>query len=350
MRQRIWLTRRGLATVILVVFATYVGWQHGARALNAVAAPAAVALVVGLVSVWRASYSDVDISPLRPGFPGESRQLSVAVDGRGLATVDIDLPGGLADDRIEATVTLPHTFERSTELTDRGVYDRVEATVRLRDPLGLFERRFDSESGTELVVYPRRYSLGLDLDSGVFLEAFAAERQEFDRLREYVPSDPLRNVHWKTSAKHDEFYVVEYSESRSRETIHIAASAARGMADEMASAVVSVAETALDSGFDVAVAVPDGSVPAGSGAPHRGNVLRLLARTGAGSVPAEVVEADIVIEAGSRTLRNAPRETTIRIGSRSSLFEDLQTGPYTGVGHSRPSERRAVDGQKEVVT
>ncbi|PSP60117.1 hypothetical protein BRC73_03880, partial [Halobacteriales archaeon QH_7_66_37] len=149
----------------------------------------------------------------------------------------MDLPYGTSEERVDATVTLPHTFDLETTLEQRGLYDVGPPTIRQRGPLGLVERRIDTTETSTLVVYPERYGLARD---GVFSRFFAdeleTERQEFDRLREYTPGDPLRHIHWKSSAKHDEFLVMEFAPTRRTETVTIAASSTPGYADEMARA------------------------------------------------------------------------------------------------------------------
>ena len=315
------ITRRGRIAIGAIVVAVILGWQFGARSLNAVAAPTLVALVIGALHVRRSGTPSVELSAVEAGFPGESRPVTVSLSGSGIATVELELPYGASGDRVDATVTLPHTFDLETTLERRGLYDVGPATVRQRDPLGLVERRVETTETTAVVVYPRRYRLARgSAISQFFTDELETERQEFDRLREYVPEDPLRHIHWKSSAKHDEFLVMEFAPTRRTETVTIAASAVPGSADEMARASATLAEAALDAGFDVGVVVPDGVLPPGQGAIHRQNLLRLLARAGAGPVPDSVAdEADVAIHA-------AGEGTDVRIADRSYALSALVTG------------------------
>lgn len=315
------ITRRGRAALAVIAVAVVLGWQFGARSLNAVAAPTLAALVIGALHVRRSGVPSVELSAVEAGFPGESRLVTVSLSGSGIATVELELPYGASGDRVDATVTLPHTFDLETTLEQRGLYDIGPPTVRQRDPLGLVERRVETTETTTVVVYPRRYRLARDgAISQFFTDELETERQEFDRLREYVPEDPLRHIHWKSSAKHDEFLVMEFAPTKRTETVTIAASAVPGSADEMARASATLAEAALDAGFDVEVVVPDGILPPGQGAIHRQNLLRLLARTGAGQVPDSVAdEADVAIHA-------AGEGTDVRIADRSYALSALVTG------------------------
>jgi uncharacterized protein (DUF58 family) len=313
-------TRRGLTVAGVVVLSVTLGQLFGQAALNAVAAPAAVALAVGLVQVYRADEPTVSTDPPLPGFPDERRTLSVAVEGSGLASVEWSLPDGLAGADVLATATLPHTVEREVTLRERGVYEFAPVTVTVRGPLGLVAARSEHPVAGTAVVYPRRYAVAGAGLADQFADELAAERQEFDRLREYVPGDPLRNVHWKSSAKHDDFLVMEFGASQETEAVAVAASAEDGCADEMASAAASVLELGLEAGLAVGVSVPAGTVAPGQGESHRENVLRLLARTGAGDL-AESVHADADV-----SIRATESGTTVRTGDGSYDFDRVTTG------------------------
>jgi uncharacterized protein (DUF58 family) len=315
------ITRRGRVAIAAIVVAVLLGWQFGARSLNAVAAPALAALVVGAVHVRRSAEPTVELSAVEAGFPGEKRSLRMSLSGRGIASVELDLPYGTSEEHLEATVTLPHTFELETTLQRRGLYDVGPATVRQRDPLGLIERSVETSEVTRVVVYPRRYGLARDGDVGrFFADELETERQEFDRLREYTPEDPLRHIHWKSSAKHDEFLVMEFAPTRRTETVTVAASAVPGAADEMARASATLAEAALDAGFDIELVVPDGILPPGQGTTHRRNLLQLLARASAGPVPDAVAdEADVTVHATGEG-------TDVRIADRRYALSELVTG------------------------
>ncbi len=308
------LTLRGWGVVCVVGLAALFAALSGARALNAVAAPLVVAVGVGALQLSRAGMPTVSVSPMRPGFPDQTRQLRVQLEGQALARVRIPLPDGLAGAAVDATVDMPCTFERAVTLEERGVHQFSRITVVQRGPLGLVARGVEAPVPGGVVVYPRRYTVtGASLAS-LLSEDAVAERQEFDRLREYVPGDPLRNVHWKSSAKRDEFLVMEFSSGRTDETVEIVAGATADSADEMASAVATVAGLALDANRPVSVTLADGDIPAGQGETHRGNVLRLLAETDGGSLP------DHRHEAADISIRATDRGTTLQVGDRRHDF------------------------------
>jgi uncharacterized protein (DUF58 family) len=316
------LTTRGWVAASLVGLAVVLAWAFGERSLNAVAAPTLAALVVAGVLVYRAAPPTVEYDLPRPGFPGEQRHIRFDVDGDGLATVRHSLPPGLTTQAVDATVTLPRTFELPVTLETRGVYEVGPPDIRQRDPLGLVERRVGIDTAGTMLVYPQVYTLADATLGGLFADRTTAERQEFDRLREYVPGDPLRNVHWKSSAKHDDFLVMEFSPTERTESVSIAATADQGRADRMADATATVALAALDAGLSVELVVPDGHIPSGVGDTHRENLLRLLARTGHGTVePSRRETADVVVDAGeSSTVVELPGDANRR------SFDSLVTG------------------------
>jgi len=314
------LTRRGWGALAAVVVTLLLAWSFGERSLNAVAAPTLAALAVAVVSVYRADPPEVTFAEPRAGFPGEQRTLSFQVEGDGLAVVRHALPAGLTGQPVDATASLPRSFEQPVTLAARGVYELGALEIRQRDPLGLVERRVAAQASTQLVVYPQVYALADPTLGGIFADPMAAERQEFDRLREYVPGDPLRNVHWKSSAKQDEFLVMEFSPTERTETLRLAATAESGGADRMAGAAATLTDAALQAGLTVELWVPDGHLPPGSGEVHRENAMRLLARTEHGDVDDGArVGADVVITGESDAV-------SVELPEDHRSFDSLVTG------------------------
>ncbi|MFB6297367.1 MAG: DUF58 domain-containing protein [Salinirussus sp.] len=320
------LSRRGWALLAVVIVGVVLAQLFGQPGLNAVVAPAAVALVAGLVQVFRATEPTVTVEGPRAGFPDETRSLSVAVEGGGLVGVSLTLPDGLAGADIDATVTPPHAFEREVRLVRRGIHAIDPPAVDQRGPLGLVRDEVPTAGRTETVVYPRRYAVAGSGVATLFAADSIEERQEFDRLREYVPGDPLRNVHWKSSAKHDEYLVMEFAPARRDETVSIAAEATEGNADGMASAAATVAELAFDADLSVGLTLPGESLSPGAGGDHRESLLRLLAAADSGSVPDPAREAaDVAIEA-------TDAGTQVRTAEEAYDFDAVTTTRKTVAG------------------
>lgn len=278
-------TRRGVGVAVVGAAAVGMAAVSSARALNAIAAPAGVVLVASAVQLFVAGRPTLDRTAIPAGFPGEVRTVTIDLDGGGIARIDDEIPAGLAVRREEVRAALPATIDYEIGLADRGEWTIGPPTVVLTDVLGLFVRSVEPASTASVVVYPSLTDLrGHESIAGLFERGAIAERQAFDTIREYAPGDPLRDVHWKSSAKRDELIVKEFVGETADRTLSIAATATPGHADEMASAAASVAVIALDAGRSVGVTCPGGHVPVGRGDEHRRQVLELLARTGDGSI------------------------------------------------------------------
>ncbi|NPC44305.1 DUF58 domain-containing protein [Nocardioides sp. zg-1230] len=102
----------------------------------------------------------------------------------------------------------------------RGVHVVGPVAYDKTDPVGLVTRRFETGAALELFVAPRVTDLtvfagGLtnDLD-GATSQQLSMSDLAFHALREYVPGDDLRHVHWRSSAKAGELLVRQYHETR----------------------------------------------------------------------------------------------------------------------------------------
>lgn len=100
----------------------------------------------------------------------------------------------------------------------RGVYTLGPAKLVTTDPLGLFTFSATLPVQTELVVLPepllaRDRSAGGEGAFGVRErdgKTRRGEGMEFHGVREYQPGDPLRRVHWATSARRGKLAVIEF--------------------------------------------------------------------------------------------------------------------------------------------
>ena len=299
------LTRRGWAVALVAVSGFAMAWLFGARSLNAVVAPALIALGFAALSVSRIDRPGIERSSPEPGFPGARRTIETAIesDSGALVTVEETFGAGLSPERTRFETTLDAgAIETEVELRSRGAHRLGSLTLTVTDPFGLLEHEFGYTTATEVIVYPTIYELQGPgrYDLSVFPEAERTERrQEFDRLRMYERGDSLRDVHWKTSAKRpsDEFVVKQFVDETDPGGIHVVAEGVQDP-DSVASAAASVADYLLSAGMSVRLSVGDGSIEEGLGARHRHAILETLARTEARSVlPATRESADVLVRA-----------------------------------------------------
>lgn len=325
------VTRRGYAVFGICLGALVLGVTFGARALNAVVVPGLVALVVGWVGVKRTPRPTVTRNRPASGFPGDVREVVLEI-GFGdstrtrSATVRDALEEGLQAEIGAIEMGVPGRITYDCVLGRRGEHAIGPAVITITDALGLFEREFRPATTTDVLVYPPVERL-----SGYAREAFLGgrtdapfnDRGEFDSLREYVPGDPLRDVHWKSSAKRDDFVVTEFAADTEREGLAIVTEAAPGQADEMASAAASVACWLLENGIEIDVTTPDGRL-SGADTATRERVLALFARTGTGRVADRRRErADVAIAAETGGV-------TVTIGDSTIPFDRLVDPAATG--------------------
>lgn len=296
------LTRRGQAMVVVIVAAIAMGAMFGARGLNAVAAPGAVALLAAAIQVWRLDAPSFEREVPANGYRGEAVpiRLHFRVDRPFSARVHDVVDEGLSAEGNDRALALQSgTIEYEIHLDDRGEQSIGPTFVEARDVLGLVRRTIRYPGRDEMLVRPQVHLLaGPRREDLVRLYGgHSDERQEFDHLRHYERGDPLRDIHWKSSAKQpdDQLIVKEFAAEEGTRSVVIAAGAAPGQDDAMADAAASIAVDLLRTGVSVGLTTPSGHLEPDVGLDHRNRLLDHLAVARAGS-PSGAAQADIRIE------------------------------------------------------
>lgn len=135
----------------------------------------------------------------------------------------IELPVGDALRELTVPLLGPHhatQLHAAVSTERRGVITVGPVTIARQDPLGLLRREATWRESHRLHVHPKTAllppnSAGLVRD----LEGQASKRLidsdlSFHAVREYVPGDALRHVHWKSTAKTGTLMVRQYEESQ----------------------------------------------------------------------------------------------------------------------------------------
>jgi uncharacterized protein (DUF58 family) len=333
-------TRRGTGVLVVALLAFVLGVQYGARSLDAVLVPSLVAVVIGTVQVLRGRRPVVRRAKPVPGFPDETRTVRVEVESNLPCDVHESTSEGVRAVDPDASLAGNGRYEYEVELLARGEHALGPATVFQRDTLGLVSHATELRETTPMLVYPRVEPVANRVAfAGLVERAGTEDRDAFDRLREYSSGDALRDINWKASAKRPdgEFVVTEFA-AQERGGISIVAESGVGYADEMATAAASVAGYLLDADLLVDVAVPGGELEEGRGEEHRGEMLELLARTGAGRVTGSRADrADVYVfadEDGTRVrVRDTvhPFESLIATDGSASVQSDREDPLETGV-------------------
>ena len=270
-------------------FATAAQWSAGTiRPAGALAAAAAtLGLVLGLVFGWvefmvagaasvlllisavpflfGARAYDVDLTLTHERIvagEGVDGRIVVRNDGHRVALPGrIDIPVGAGLVEFGVPLLRPgHDVEQSLDIPGlpRGIVTVGPATTVRSDPIGLLRREHSFHDVHDLYVHPRTTSLpstsaGLIRDlEGAPTRRLVDADMSFHAIREYVPGDSRRQIHWRSTAKTGRLMVRQYEESR-RSRMAVVLAVAEGEyadADEFELAVSCAASLGLRAVHD----------------------------------------------------------------------------------------------------
>lgn len=329
------LTRRGISLLAVVASGVVLAAWFGPRSLNALVLPAVVALAAAVVQVYRADPPRVERETPADGFPDSTGTVTLHLDAERSypATVTDSLPAALdADSTVDVVVGgAPVSYE--VTYRTRGEHEIGPLSLVAQDVLGLVRGEMVAEGTDTVLVYPpvrRLTGSATQTLSSVRDPEPSNRRDEFDHLREYVRGDSLRDVHWKSSAKHSELIVKEYVPEADVESVLVSAGGVRSAGDRMAEAAATLSVTLVRRGVPVTLSTPSGVVEAAPG--DERPLLEHLARAESGRIPDE--SADVVVDAGETA-------TTVRLGDRETTFDGLVRGDSDGLGPAEAADRTA---------
>ena len=106
----------------------------------------------------------------------------------------------------------------------RGTYRIGTQCILVRDFLQIFVLRCDVDIYNDVLVYPRRMTMervtktsATDIPNDNAAVVFSTEKAEIGNIREYIPGDTLKSIHWKLSSKLQENLMVkEFNTNTSR--------------------------------------------------------------------------------------------------------------------------------------
>jgi len=217
-------TRRGLGAAVLAVVLLTAGLLLGNPVLRGIGGFAAGALAVALLPAFVRLHPTVErtVQPVRlqrgeratarlvVRNDGDRRQRAFpGVDRVGDTAVEIDVPA------LAPGATFEHRYD--VHATRRGRIDIGPLTIERRDPLGLAGAGTEAGDVRAIWVHPRRLPVravgGGRLrhhHEGVVADRPLRGAADIRSLREYVPGDELRHVHWRASARSGRLVVREY--------------------------------------------------------------------------------------------------------------------------------------------
>ena len=248
------------ATVGLVLGIVF-GWVE-----FMVAGAASVVLLVAAVPfLFGARAYDVDLSLTHERIvagEGVTGRIDVRNDGHRTALPGrIDIPVGAGLVEFGVPLLRPgHAAQQPLDIPGlkRGIVTVGPATTVRSDPIGMLRREHSFPDVHDLYVHPRTVSLpstsaGLIRDlEGAPTRRLVDADMSFHAIREYVPGDSRRQIHWRSTAKTGRLMVRQYEESRrSRMAVVLAAwDAEYADADEFELAVSCAASLGLRAVHD----------------------------------------------------------------------------------------------------
>ncbi|MCL2014625.1 MAG: DUF58 domain-containing protein [Defluviitaleaceae bacterium] len=126
-------------------------------------------------------------------------------------------------DRVRANVKPfmpPLRFPMSFTIKYRGTYQIGLSSLEIIDFLGLFNIRRKLSATFEVVAYPRitdlenmHLAIHMLSKAPANLSILQEDYADFTDVRPYVPSDPVKKIHWKLTAKRGEWMVKNYQTS-----------------------------------------------------------------------------------------------------------------------------------------
>lgn len=225
------VTETGWGLVTLGLTSWLVGDRYHWPELLLLAAVTAIVLALGLVVVLvpRPVHADLQLRPARVTV-GETATAQVDLRGSGVRLLPPAIEVPLGEGRARRSVGAGRTaasarngtvrLEIDLPTTRRGVVEVGPATHVRTDPLGLFRRRREVSGTHVLHVRPVIAPLpslasGIVHDlEGVASNKLAASDLSFHALREYVPGDDPRHVHWKSTARAGSLLVRQFQLTR----------------------------------------------------------------------------------------------------------------------------------------
>lgn len=316
------LTRRGWVVVVLVVVAVGSAFVSGPRGLNAVVVPGVIVLVAGFAQALRYEPPVVTRELPRRAHRGETVvvRLHVTAEKPFAARVRDTVSAGVEAVSVPAEATIADTTLRYEVVARKRGPQRVgPVRVFARDVFGVVEREFVVGEEDDLLVLPYVYSLeGHRRDDLVELYgALGDDRQHFYELRLYERGDPVRDIHWRSTAKQPgmELVVKEFSADESTRTVEVAVGSTPGAEDWMADAAASIIVHLHEAGVQVGLSSPDGRVAPTDRTDHRIRLLDHLALVGWGRADGSV-DPDIVVEASLERV-------VVRFDGRVTSFSEV---------------------------
>lgn len=251
------------------------GWQE---AWSAAAVLGFIAVTAWIWLIPRGGH-EVSHNLLEPRVTvGDHALIRVTVanpTARPLLPVRMEMPVGQGQAVFVVPTLAPRVrHERGFVLpTQRRSVVRVGPVVSVsRDPVGLLHSERDRTRAQLVHIHPRTLRLGTNL-RGILRDVEGAVTQDlsssdvsFHALRDYVPGDDRRNIHWRTTARTGRLMVRQFEETRRSSLLVLLSTREEDYAgaedfETAVSIACSLALEAIGDGREVHLLTQDGPLP-----------------------------------------------------------------------------------------
>jgi len=187
----------------------------------------------------------------------------------------------------ESSCFFPLVYEPSEErislsMPRRGFYNSLPIVISSSFPIGLFERYYTLEIPLNLTVFPEPLDVSeaelINLQQERGRSSHAGKIKGYDELhgvREYR-NEPIKLVHWKTSAKTGKLYVKEMYEETSKPVI-LELESVSGSIEERISKLTYLVIRFTEEGIPVGLKIGEELIEPATGVAHRRKLLSRLA-------------------------------------------------------------------------
>ncbi|MFE6257296.1 DUF58 domain-containing protein [Agromyces sp. NPDC057865] len=221
------VTPLGWAVVAGAVAALAVGYTWGW--VEFIAIGWGLVLLVAVASVWLIGRGASTIELMLPtprvvvGEQAQARLIAANPGRRRFGGVQLEVPvGNKVVERVLPGLPRGGAFDDHFKIPTerRGIVPVGPARTVRADPIGLMRREIVWSQSVDLHVHPRTIAIGTlstgfirDLEGSPTRDLTASDIA-FHALREYVPGDDRRFIHWKSTAKTGTFMVRQFEETR----------------------------------------------------------------------------------------------------------------------------------------
>lgn len=203
-----------------------VGWRWGWLEFRSLAVMAAVVLAVAGLSILRRRQHAVLLELYRPrvqaGEEALGRVLVTAEGERSAGPATLELPVGKVVAAFNVGVLRPgdeHEEMFSIPTRRRGIVPVGPVRSVQADPIGAISRQKTLTDQVQFYIHPTIAHVDLgaigvlkDVE-GITTSSLSSSDVSFHALREYVPGDDRRSVHWRTTARTGKLIVRQFEET-----------------------------------------------------------------------------------------------------------------------------------------